>query len=184
MGAESYYRKEAVGVLYSNHHGWLLGWLRKKLGCSQRAADMAQDTFLRVLTSRIDLYALREPRAYLTTVAGRLIIDEARRRKVERIYLETWGALHGETAVAPSSETLVEVVELLTEVARLLEGLPEKPRRAFIMSRLDGCSHREIAAELGVSVSMVKKYMARALVHCLDVLDDGAPENTASEKAR
>lgn len=171
MGAESYYRKEAAGVLYSNHHGWLLGWLRKKLGCSQRAADMAQDTFVRVLTSRADLYALDEPRAYLTTIAGRLIIDDARRRKVERIYLDTWGALYGETAVAPSSETLVEVVELLTEVSRLLESLPDKPRRAFLMSRLDGRPYRDIAVELGVSVSMVKKYVAQALVHCLDVLD-------------
>ncbi len=171
MGAESYYRKEAVGVLYSNHHGWLLGWLRKKLGCSQRAADMAQDTFVRVLTSRADLYALDEPRAYLTTIAGRLIIDDARRRKVERIYLDTWGALHGETAAAPSSETLVEVVELLTEVSRLLESLPDKPRRAFLMSRLDGRPYRDIATELGVSVSMVKKYVAQALLHCLDVLD-------------
>jgi len=175
MGAESYYRKEAVGVLYSNHHGWLLGWLRKKLGCSQRAADMAQDTFVRVLTSRADLHALDEPRAYLTTIAGRLIIDDARRRKVERIYLDTWGALHGETAVAPSSENLVEVVELLTEVSRLLESLPDKPRRAFLMSRLDGRPYRDIAAELGVSVSMVKKYVAQALLHCLDVLDGDLP---------
>lgn len=172
MRAESYYRNEAVKVLYSHHHGWLMGWLRKKLGCSQRAADMAQDTFLRVLTSRADLYALNEPRAYLTTIAGRLIIDDARRRKVERIYLETWGALHGESAVAPSSETLVEVVELLTKVAAVLEELPDKPRRAFIMNRLDGRPHREIAEELGVSVSMIKKYMAQALLHCLDVLDE------------
>ncbi|WP_101675012.1 sigma-70 family RNA polymerase sigma factor [Alloalcanivorax mobilis] len=171
MGAESYYRNEAVKVLYSHHHGWLMGWLRKKLGCSQRAADMAQDTFLRVLTSHADLNAVKEPRAYLTTIAGRLIIDDARRKKVEHLYLETWSALHGND-VAPSSQSLVEVVELLTAVARLLEGLPEKPRRAFLMSRLEGRSHGEIAKALGVSVSMIKKYVARALLHCLDLLDE------------
>lgn len=163
---------EATGLLYSDHHGWLFGWLRKKLGCSHRAADMAQDTFIRVLTSRADLFAIAEPRAYLTTIAGRLIIDDARRRKVEQAYLETWIALHGETAVAPSSESVVEVVQLLSEVSRLLEGLPEKPRKAFLMSRLDGKPYKEIAESLGVSVSMVKKYVARALLHCLDVLDD------------
>lgn len=172
MGAEYCSQDNAaVGVLYSDHHGWLLGWLRKKLGCSHRAADMAQDTFIRVLTSRADIYALKEPRAYLTTIAGRLIIDDARRRKVEQAYLETWVALHGETAVAPSSESVVEVVQLLAEVSRLLDGLPEKPRKAFLMSRLDGYSHREIAAVLGVSVSMVKKYMGQAMLHCLDVLN-------------
>ncbi|WP_416390945.1 sigma factor [Alloalcanivorax xenomutans] len=50
MGATSYLKRDLVAVLYSDHHGWLLGWLRKKLGCSQHAADMAHDTFVRVLT--------------------------------------------------------------------------------------------------------------------------------------
>ncbi|MHA7917661.1 sigma-70 family RNA polymerase sigma factor [Alloalcanivorax xenomutans] len=167
MGATSYLKRDLVAVLYSDHHGWLLGWLRKKLGCSQRAADMAHDTFVRVLTSSSDLQGVREPRAFLTTIAGRLIIDDARRKKVEQAYLETWMALYGDCAAAPSSEELATVVELLTEVVGWLESLPEKPRQAFIMSRLDGLSHAEIAERLGVSVSMVKKYVAQALLHCL-----------------
>ncbi|GAA5128340.1 sigma-70 family RNA polymerase sigma factor [Alloalcanivorax gelatiniphagus] len=171
MGAESYYRNEAVKVLYCHHHGWLTGWLRKKLGCSHRAADMAQDTFLRILTSQADLGGIKEPRAYLTTIAGRLIIDDARRKKVEQLYLETWSALHGQDA-APSSQALAEVVELISAMARLLDGLPEKPRRAFLMSRLEGRPHGDIARELGVSVSMIKKYVASALLHCLELLDE------------
>ncbi|WP_269147395.1 sigma factor, partial [Herbaspirillum lusitanum] len=34
---------------YSSHHGWLFGWLRKKLGCTHNAADVAQDTFVRII---------------------------------------------------------------------------------------------------------------------------------------
>ncbi|WP_020406211.1 sigma-70 family RNA polymerase sigma factor [Hahella ganghwensis] len=163
-------QNEAVYALYSEHNDWLKSWLRKKLGCSHSAADMAQDTFVRVLSAAPNLFTIKEPRAYLTTIAGRLIIDNARRKKIEQSYLETWSALYGEHAVAPSSQDLVEVVELLVEVANLLEGLPEKPRQAFLMSRLEGKAYSEIGEILGVSVSMVKKYVAQALLHCHDFM--------------
>ena len=41
----------AMHALYSEHHGWLQNWLRGKLGCAADAADLAQDTFLRILLS-------------------------------------------------------------------------------------------------------------------------------------
>lgn len=163
-----------IDHLYTEHSDWLKGWLRKKLGCSHQAADMAHDTFVRVISASPNFSTINEPRAYLTTVAGRLIIDQARRKKIEQSYLETWTTLHGEYAVAPSSQDIVEVVELLTEIATLLEDLPEKPRKAFIMSRIEGLTYAEIANSLGVSVSMVKKYMAKAILHCFDVLQGDA----------
>ena len=42
-------QSNTVEVLYQDHHSWLTGWLRRKLGCPQSAADLAQDTFLYVL---------------------------------------------------------------------------------------------------------------------------------------
>ncbi|SDI93890.1 Sigma-70, region 4 [Pseudomonas delhiensis] len=38
-----------VGELYAGHHHWLLGWLYRRLECHQQAADLAQDTFVRLL---------------------------------------------------------------------------------------------------------------------------------------
>jgi DNA-directed RNA polymerase specialized sigma24 family protein len=59
--------QHAVHTLYEDHHPWLCGWLRKKLGCVDHAADLAQDTFIRVLIQR-KAAELREPRAYLSEV--------------------------------------------------------------------------------------------------------------------
>ena len=78
--------QHAVHTLYEDHHNWLCGWLRKRLGCIDNAADLAQDTFIRVLTQR-KAPELREPRAYLSTVARSLMIDMFRRRAVEQAYL-------------------------------------------------------------------------------------------------
>ncbi|MNR76251.1 putative RNA polymerase sigma factor FecI [compost metagenome] len=156
---------ETLDSLYSEHYGWLYGWLRKKLACPHSAADFAQDTFFRLLTVPFELRTLKTPRAYLTTTATRLLIDEARRRKVEQAYLETLALLHEDThAVSP--EQYLETVETLTLIAQMLEDLPEKPRQAFMLSRLENLTYPEIAARLGVSSSMIKQYIAQAMVHC------------------
>lgn len=156
---------EEIHYLYNHHHRWLYIWLCKKLNCSYRAEDVAQNTFLR-LFSLTGLTGIKEPRGFLVTTATRLIIDEARRKKVERRYLETYSYYHGEEAVAPSVEDIAIVTETLSAIIQMLEGLPEKCQRAFLMRRLDGMRYAEIAEELGVSKSSVKQYMAKAMLHC------------------
>lgn len=78
---------QIVQSLYSDHHGWLHSWLRKKLGCTHSAADLAQDTFLRLLGQRQAL-DLSQSRALLTHIAKGLMVDYWRRLDVERAYLE------------------------------------------------------------------------------------------------
>ncbi|MDQ3268509.1 MAG: RNA polymerase subunit sigma, partial [Pseudomonadota bacterium] len=86
MGTTELVLQQEVHALYSNHHGWLYGWLRKKLGCSHRAADLAHDTFVRLL-AREERVAIQEPRAFLTTVAQRVLANHWRREQIERAYL-------------------------------------------------------------------------------------------------
>ena len=62
---------DAVSHLYQDHHGWLQGWLRRRLGCAENAADLAQDTFVKVLVSR-QAARIDEPRAFLTTIPARV----------------------------------------------------------------------------------------------------------------
>lgn len=52
---------------------------------------------------------------------------------------------------------------------RPAQALPERVRRAFLLAQLDGLTYRQIGVELGVSERMVKKYMARAMLHCLNL---------------
>lgn len=155
---------DSVAALYADHHGWLKGWLRKKIGCSDVAADLAQDTFLRVL-GRYDGFSLREPRAYLTTIANGLLIDHWRRRELERAWLACLQAQP--EALAPSPEERALAIESLCRIDAMLARLPERVRRAFLMAQLQGMMYREIADELKVSERMIKKYMARAMLACL-----------------
>lgn len=170
MAAEGVVRQQLVHRLYVDHQGWLNGWLRRQLGCSQRAADLAQDTFVRVLSKDQGLDAIREPRAYLHIIARGLLINHWRRRQIEQAYLEAI-ALQPE-AVAPSPESQVLVVETLMQVDAMLARLPENVRHAFLLSQLQGLTYAAIGLELGVSERMVKKYMAQAMLHCLTLIED------------
>ncbi len=170
MAADGLVRQQVVHRLYVDHQGWLNGWLRRQLGCSQRAADLAQDTFVRVLSKDQGLDSIREPRAYLHIIARGLLINHWRRRQIEQAYLEAI-ALQPE-ALAPSPESQALVVETLMQVDAMLARLPEKVRRAFLLSQLHGMTYAAIAIELGVSERMVKKYMAQAMLHCLALIED------------
>ncbi|AJG23745.1 sigma-70 family RNA polymerase sigma factor [Cupriavidus basilensis] len=150
-------------ALYRNHHGWLVNLLWRKLGNADNAADLAQDTFARLLVA-CDASSLREPRAYLTTVASRLTAQYFRRLALERAYLEAL-ALQPEAA-APSPETRALVVEALTAVSTVLEQLPPRVCEAFLLSQLDGLAYKDIAQRLGVTVNVVQKWMSKAFLHC------------------
>ncbi len=165
MATEGMLRQQMLHRFYADHHGWLNGWLRRQLGCSQRAADLAQDTFVRVLSKDDDMAAIREPRAYLHTIAKGLLINHWRRRQIEQAYLDAL-ALQPEPVV-PSPESQALIVETLLRIDAMLTQLPTRVRSAFLMSQLHGMTYAAIAAELGVSERMVKKYMAQAMLHCL-----------------
>lgn len=170
MATEGMVRQQMLHRLYVDHSGWLNGWLRRRLGCSQRAADLAQDTFVRVLTRDEDMAAIREPRAYLHTIAKGLLINHWRRRQIEQAYLDAL-ALQPEPT-APSPESRLLIIEALLQIDAMLARLPTKVRSAFLMSQLQGMTYATIATELGVSERMVKKYMAQAMLHCLTLMAD------------
>jgi RNA polymerase sigma-19 factor, ECF subfamily len=155
-----------VAELYIAHHSWLYAWLRKKLGCTHKAADLAHDTFVRLL-SREEVIPFLEPRAYLTTIARNLMADHWRRQELERAWLE---ALTTQPEpVSPSPEERLLILEALLRIDRCLGELPTLTRRIFLRSQLDGMLYADIAAELKVSLPTVKRHMSRAFLACLSV---------------
>ncbi|SEK08715.1 RNA polymerase sigma-70 factor, ECF subfamily [Variovorax sp. OK212] len=158
--------QQHVHALYCEHHGWLFGWLRRKLGSADNAADLMQDTFVRIISSRDTLLGVREPRAFLVTTAKRLMVDQARRKRVEDAYLHELTMAAAHLGSPPSPEQLLETLQALAHIEMALDGLSAKARQAFLLHYLDGETHVGIASQLGVSTRMIQKYLVQALVHC------------------
>ncbi|MET3458877.1 RNA polymerase sigma-70 factor (ECF subfamily) [Pseudomonas kilonensis] len=152
-----------LGLLYRTHHSWLQGWLIRRIGCRDNAADLAQDTFVRLLKSR-QSSPLREPRAYLSSIARGLMIDQYRRRELERAYLESVALLPQHEV--PSEESRLMILDALERIDRMLGMLKPRVRQAFLFARLDGLTCAQIAEKLGVSRATVERDLATALQHC------------------
>lgn len=154
-------------TLYCDHHGWLQAWLRQRLGNHEHAADIAQDTFVRLLVSG-RLPSVQEGRQYLTQIARHLVVDQWRRQRVEHAYLQS--IAHLPEPQTPSLETRAIILESLIKIDAMLDRMPSKVRTAFLLSQFDGLSYPQIAERLQVTVSSVQKYMTRAILACYQTL--------------
>lgn len=158
--------QQDIAGIYTGHHRWLLGWLRRRIDNAELAADLAQDTFVRMMVSRRDFY-LDEVRTLLATIARGLVIDHFRRCALEASFLEMLAQLPPEHLPSPEAQMLV--LETLNEIDAMLASLPPKVRSAFLLSQLDGLGYAEIALRLRVSLSSVQQYMKRAYADCYRV---------------
>jgi RNA polymerase sigma-70 factor (ECF subfamily) len=156
------------GQLYVEHQGWLHGFLAKRLRGntgSIEASDLVHDTFLRLLLKPRTFSAPSDARAFLCTIAKGLYVDHWRRRQMEQAWLESMASLPAEQV--PDAEYQASILELLCRVDAMLQKLPSRARRAFLLAQVQGLTYREIADDIGVSERMIKKYMAQAMLQCM-----------------
>jgi RNA polymerase sigma factor (sigma-70 family) len=150
--------------LYVRHRGWLQGWLHRRLGNNADAEDLAHDTFIRILHTPQKATDLRQPMAFLATIANGLLINRWRRQEIERAYLEALASRP--LAVAPSPEERQLTIETLLELDSLLLGLAPGIRQIFFLSQLDGMTYPQIATQLNLSVPKVQRAMRKAFSVC------------------
>lgn len=163
-GVDHALRNEYIGQLFRKHYGWLCGRLQGHVQCRSSAEDLAAETFTQMLLAPTSP-AIREPRAFLTTIAKRLLYQTWRRRDLEQAYLESLGTQA--EACAPSPEEQAQMIEALVAVDRLLDGLPAKVKATFLLSQVDGLTYVQIARQLGISQRSVSVYMGQAIKRCL-----------------
>ncbi|MDR1935863.1 MAG: sigma-70 family RNA polymerase sigma factor [Candidatus Accumulibacter sp.] len=153
---------------YADHHGWLHGWLRRRLGNTGDAADLAHDTFLRLIASRrLPAQAGDQPRALLTHIAKGLVIDHWRRQDVERAYLDALA--HLPAAEVPSPEARLLIIEALLRIDAMLARLPGRSREIFLLAQVDGLTLQQIAAHTRTPLITVRRHIQKALLACMSV---------------
>ncbi|MEM0911871.1 MAG: sigma-70 family RNA polymerase sigma factor [Pseudomonadota bacterium] len=150
--------------IYRDHHGWLKNWLRQSTHCSEQAAELAHDTFVRLLTRRYQ--ELEEPpRAMLRRVSRNLLIDHWRRQEVERAWLAS--VEHLPESEYPSPESRLLVIEAVLQIESVLARLPVQTQRIFALSQFEGMKQQAIADQLGISINTVRRHIQKALTACI-----------------
>lgn len=160
---------------FEQHHDDLLRFFTHKLGCRDLAADCTQETYVHLVRMRPTV-DVQNPRAFLFRVAANLAVDNLRKIRIRREALSADPPPENTASLAPSAEDTLDAKQRLGRLEQAMGELSHKCRSALLMNRLDGKTHREIAEELGVSESMVAKYVIQALKHCrARVETDGLP---------
>ena len=147
-----------------NYYRELVCFLNAKLGNLQVAEDVVHDAYVRVLERSSDT-PIEQPRAFLYRTALNLVIDGHRRNALRRV--EPLEVLENEERFfSPSPHTGLDHSQRLEMLQRALAELPPLCRDSFMLRKLEGLSHPEIAERLGISRSLVEKHIVNAMKHC------------------
>lgn len=161
-------RNLVIDQWFKNDYRWLRSLVRKDTDCPHSAEDIASETFLQALTFK-DLLIVRSPRPLLSTIARRLMYEGWRRRDLERAYAARLSAQPEGAHPSPEEQHLI--LEALYAVDRLLDGLSNNARAAFLYHQLDGMTYADIGHLLGVSATRVQQYMAQAIKRIFLVME-------------
>ncbi len=126
--------------------------------------DLVQEVFTRIV-ARDSTRPVENLGGYVFQTAASVLADRGRRRWSRRAdHHEAFDPeQHGDEDIDP--ERVLSSKQSLRAATAALLSLPERTRTIFILHRLEGYKHREIAAKLGISVSAVEKQIFRAVQH-------------------
>jgi len=159
-----------VEELFRTNHARLVQFLAKRLGGdSDRAADIAQEAYLRLMRyegpagSSKQPQIVEHPKAFLYRVAQNVLADERRRDRVRRVDTQVPADQLEIAGQEPSQERILQGREELAAVEAAACALPPRCRQVFFLSRFEGMSNAGVARQLGISVSMVEQHIIRAM---------------------
>ncbi len=159
-------KKTVVARLFAEHRGALQAFLYRRVRQRPVAAELAQEVYVRMLRVP-DIGAIRDPGAYLYTVASNLARDHARRERQDGTVLDVDDPLvQEELAELPGFAGQLDAEQLIKRLSEVLHQLPPKCHAALVMQYWQELSYEEIALRLGVSTHMVKKYLSQAMAQC------------------
>jgi RNA polymerase sigma factor (sigma-70 family) len=142
----------------------LLRYLVLRGAAEDEGEDILQEVYLKLSTSRIGPVA--EPRAYLYRMTNNQFLEHrrtvGRRARREEAWVDAHSGEMRERDEQPSAEDRLIAHEQLALLRRVLDGLPERTRTIFRRFRMEDEPQRQIAADLGISVSAVEKHLTRA----------------------
>ncbi|TFY86784.1 sigma-70 family RNA polymerase sigma factor [Pseudomonas kairouanensis] len=150
--------------MLENYYRELVCFLNAKLGNRQVAEDVVHDAYVRILERSSDV-PIDQPRAFLYRTALNLVIDGHRRNALRQC--EPLEVLDSEERFSPSSpHASHDQVQRMEMLERALAELPAACRDSFLLRKLEGLTHLQIAERLHISRALVEKHIVNAMKHC------------------
>lgn len=166
-------RPQALERLFREHGTALRSFLLKRLKNQAEIEDITQEVFYRL--ARMNDLASRlsgnqsSNRNFIFTVANNMVVDMERRKSVRRLHQDEEVHFSAEHKHESGPEDLALASEMIAHIKTAILELKPTWRKAFIMSRYNHMSYKEISREMGVSVKQVESYITGALIKLREV---------------
>lgn len=149
--------------LYQRHFGELRAFILRRVGCHELAAELTNETFIRILSYQAPDPILNQ-RAFLYRIAGNLAIDHHRANREQTECIDDLSEGEHFASDIGDPARVVSARQTLERLRLAIDALPPQCRRAFVLFKFEGHTHAEIADKFGVSRNAVEKLLIRALV--------------------
>jgi RNA polymerase sigma-70 factor (ECF subfamily) len=153
-----------VDAFVREHEAELLNFFRGRVTRPQDAADLAQESWSRLMHYRFETVA--SSRGLLFTIARNVLKNHWRWSALRRIEQSTDFSELDVTSDAPGPDRHLLARHDLEALEAAVTALPPRCRAVFLLSRIEGLSNAEVAQRCGISVKMVEKHLAKAIVAC------------------
>ncbi|MBD3627851.1 RNA polymerase sigma-70 factor [Cyclobacterium sp.] len=151
---------KAFEAIYERHFDALFVFVYKVMQDKATAEDLVQNIFFGLWKNAAHC-KVKELQPYLFGAARKQMAKEFRRSKYTAAQLEYLR----QVGVTHNTEEYLEAEETRRKILTIIQGLPQKCRHVFEMSRFKFLSNREIACKLGISVFTVENHIKKALSH-------------------
>jgi len=158
--------KHLIDQLLGLEHTKIHQYARQRVG-AQEADDMVQEAYLHLL-QRNKNSVIHEPQTFLFRIIANLSIDAWRKRKRrgDDVSIPDCSVdFDNLPCLAPSVEELIDNKLRFQDFLKALDELPELQRHAFILSKIEGLSHAQIADQLGICTKSVSRHLVNAMAH-------------------
>ncbi len=160
-------REDLLGRVIRDHGSAIRRFLRARLANHPDYEDLVQDIYVKLarldnLDQKLSMGAA-QTRSYLFSIATNLIRDRYRRDSIRQEVKRSLAEEEGYENHMPSPEDILISHQSLNAIRKAILRLSFSCRRAFLLSRFENLSYREIAEQMNISISMVEKHIMRAL---------------------
>jgi RNA polymerase sigma-70 factor (ECF subfamily) len=152
--------EKAFELVFRMYYPDLCGFAIKYVQRQDLAEEMVQDVFYKLWEKLDSLVISSNLKSYLYTSVRNAAFNHFKHQEVVNAYEAASVAFQRDTSTAVD---VLEVKELQTQIDSAINRLPERCREVFNLSRIEGKSYKEIAAQLEISVKTVENQMGKAL---------------------
>lgn len=171
--------------VYQQHRKQLFAFLRRRLRHPHDTEDVQQEVYMRLLRVP-DPELVENPQGLMFSIAAHAAYEFIARAKQAVVTIDSEAAQARDEHPAPEhvvADPLTEQLLAKERLERVLSRMQPIWRRTFLLHRIQGYSHAQVAEKLGITTFMVREYMHRAInVLREDVLDMQRQPRTKEER--